>query len=384
MRVIAITILFFFSIFSWGQNEIQKAKKIIQHLSSPKLGGRGYVNDGTNKAAKFITSYYKEYNLIPFKANSYAQFFNISVNTFPDKIKVKINGKRLRPGIDFLVRPESNTGKGRYKLIAKDSLSFISSQKEIPIIINKVKKLTWSVSDKVENYIGVELLIDSFPAKIQDAEIHIKNKYIPNYQVQNICGYVKGKICPDSFIVFTAHYDHLGKMGKKTYFPGANDNASGISMIIELMDYYSKNPPNYSIGFICFAAEEVGLLGSKFYTQHPFFSLKQIKFLVNLDLLGTGDDGITVVNGSLYQEDFDRLKKINEEFQLMKTIKPRGKAANSDHYWFSEQGVPSFFIYTLGGIKAYHDVFDRASTLPLTKFTEVKQLLIKFASSKMR
>jgi len=67
----------------------------------------------------------------------------------------------------------------------------------------------------------------------------------------------------------------------------------------------------------------------------------------------------------------------------MPLVKPRGKAANSDHYWFTEKGVPAFFIYTMGGIKAYHDVYDVAATLPLTKYEELRKLLIAFARGKM-
>jgi len=59
-------------------------------------------------------------------------------------------------------------------------------------------------------------------------------------------------------------------------------------------------------------------------------------------------------------------------------IKKRGKAANSDHYWFSEKGIPSFFIYLRGGIKAYHDVYDVSKTLPLTKFTDSFRLIHDF------
>ena len=55
---------------------------------------------------------------------------------------------------------------------------------------------------------------------------------------------------------------------------------------------------------------------------------------------------------------FNQLIKINKEKNYLPSIKKRGKAANSDHYWFSEKGVPSFFIYLMGGISAYHDVDD--------------------------
>ena len=62
----------------------------------------------------------------------------------------------------------------------------------------------------------------------------------------------------------------------------------------------------------------------------------------------------------------------------MSQIKQRGKAANSDHYWFSEKGVPCFFIYTLGGTTSYHDVYDVEKTLPLSDYSDVGKLLIDF------
>jgi Zn-dependent M28 family amino/carboxypeptidase len=167
-------------------------------------------------------------------------------------------------------------------------------------------------------------------------------------------------------------------MGENTFFPGANDNASGISMLLEMARYYAQFPPAYSVVFICFAGEEAGLIGSKYFTTHPLIPLKKIRFLTNVDLAGTGDEGITVVNATEFQNAFTLLNCINDSSNLLTKINARGKAANSDHYWFTEKGVPSFFIYTLGGIKAYHDVNDKAETLPFTEFDDLLTLLIRF------
>ncbi len=167
-------------------------------------------------------------------------------------------------------------------------------------------------------------------------------------------------------------------MGKNTYFPGANDNASGTAMLLYLAKYYTTHKPKYNIVFMSFGAEEAGILGSKYYTEHPLFPLEKIKFLTNLDLAGTGDEGITVVNATLHKKEFKKLGKINLKKDYLEKVKLRGPAANSDHYWFTQKGVPAFFIYTLGGIKAYHDVFDKAETLPLTEFTDYSKLLIEF------
>src|SRR4030095_9120627 len=108
----------------------------------------------------------------------------------------------------------------------------------------------------------------------------------------NVLGMVPGTLYPDSFIVFTAHYDHLGRMGKKALFPGANDNASGSAMIIDLARYYAQpaNRPKCSLLFIAFAGEEAGLIGSRYYTENPILPLEQIKFLINLDLMGNGEE----------------------------------------------------------------------------------------------
>ena len=88
-----------------------------------------------------------------------------------------------------------------------------------------------------------------------------------------------------------------------------------------------------------------------------------------------------VVNGAIHEKEFSLLNKINAEEHLVKEIKKRGKAANSDHYWFSENGVPCFFMYTMGGIKAYHDVYDKESTLPLTAYKQVFTLLTEFVKT---
>ena len=88
-----------------------------------------------------------------------------------------------------------------------------------------------------------------------------------------------------------------------------------------------------------------------------------------------------VVNGAIHEKEFAVLTKIKADQKLVKEIKKRGKAANSDHYWFSEAGVPCFFIYTMGGITAYHDVLDVEKTLPLTDYVDVFKLLTLFTNS---
>jgi Zn-dependent M28 family amino/carboxypeptidase len=132
---------------------------------------------------------------------------------------------------------------------------------------------------------------------------------------------------------------------------------------------------------MAFGAEELGLLGSDYFVNHPIFPLSDIKFMLNFDISGTGDEGIEVVNGTVFKSQFDQLKKINNANNLLKQVKVRGESCNSDHCLFYRKGVPSFFIYTLGGIQAYHDIYDRSETLPLTEYDNYFKLIALFISS---
>ena len=367
--------VFSISTFFSGAQDTTYARVIIKKLTSKTFLGRGYVNDGVNKAAKFLVSEFKTIGLLPI-GKSYSQPYNFNVNTFPGKISVTIDGKQLEAGKHFLIDPSSKTLKSGFQLFKTDSVTYKAF--DAPLEIKLRKKLTYTVATKLGDKSVVELLIDSFPNELKNIDVIYENKFIPNFKCQNIIGYIKGTEQPDSFLVYSAHYDHLGAMGTTAYFPGANDNASGVSVLLNLAKYYKKNPSKYSIAFIMFSGEEAGLLGSKYYSEHPLFPLSKIKFLTNLDLLGTGSEGIMAVNATVYKTQFEKLYSINNQKKYVTQIKQRGKAANSDHYWFSEKGVPCFFIYTLGGVTFYHDIYDLEKTLPLTDYVDVCKLLIEF------
>ncbi len=355
------------------------ARAVIKKLTSKEFFGRGYLNNGLEKAASYISSELKRLDAKPLFSTGYYQWFDFNVNTFPDKITVKINNKLLKPGEDYILNPASAGLKGKYILQKKDSVTYVATDAEMPLVVALKKKLTFGVSTSTANFCMVELLNKSY-GELKTAEVNIQNKILTKYINKNICAFVEGKEKTDTTIVYSAHYDHLGGLGKKTWFPGANDNASGVSVLLNLIKHYNKYPPKYKTLFIFFAGEEAGLLGSHYFVENKTIDLTKIKFLINLDLLGTGDEGIMVVNGAILQKQFELLNQVNSEKNLVKEIKKRGKAQNSDHYWFTEAGVPCFFIYTMGGIKAYHDVYDVEKTLPLTDYTDVFKLLTEFVS----
>ena len=375
MKIFFIILIILSGINTKAQ-DISYNRKIVDTLSSSNFWGRGYTKDGMQKAADFLAKEFKNLGLKPLDQKNYLQKFTYSANTFPGNMEVTVNDKKLLPGVDFLVSADSHSNKGKGKLEQKDSVTFIDAADKI--IVTLENKLTWDASQKEENYTIIQLDKSRFSEIPTSIKVNIENKFIKKFDASNVCAMVTGTHKPDSFIFITAHYDHLGGMGRDTYFPGANDNASGVALLLSLAKYYATHPQKYSIGFILFAGEEIGLLGSKYYTEHPIIPLKNIRFLTNTDLAGTGSEGITVVNATVFPKEFALMNKINDEHKYLVSIGARGKAANSDHYWFTELSIPSFFFYTKGGIAAYHDVFDKAATLPLNEQADLMQLMIKF------
>lgn len=394
-------------------------KQTISVLCSPAYGGRGYVDEGATKAANFIAAEFQKMGLQPFH-KKYLQPFSLPVQTFPGACTFVLGKDTLQPGIDYLVDPSSagvlpqefqlvycNTATlyrsiNAFKPCPKDRILVVQTSgfggdtnkimlarlqelKQFAATIElSDKKLTWSVSQTASPYPAFQVLTSSFVTRPQRAFIHLESVFIPKFTSSNVIGYLPAaqKAKKKPYIVLTAHYDHLGKMGRDTYFPGANDNASGVGMLLYLAQELSlKRDPNFNYVFIAFGAEEAGLVGSHYYVEHPLFDLKQIRFLLNTDIMGSGEDGITVVNATLFKPEFEKLTELNREGKNLPQVKSRGPAANSDHYFFTEKGVPAFFVYTMGPNKHYHDIEDRSEELSYAAFEPLAQLLLNFVRS---
>jgi hypothetical protein len=395
---------------TFSQNVIQ-ANQIIQKLCSDEFAGRGYVNSGDSLAADYIASSFESLGL-SFIGKSYKQPFNFSVNNI-DSVEFTIDARSLIPGYDFLVAPNAPTLSGDYRVfyvskkmlhsarivnkvckaikrgyipvisvfdnkdqVIKQKISEIKKlSKKGPIVFLK-EKLTWSVSTSQSTGMEIWLLDSVFDRFSKDIHINVISRFISSYESNNVISYVEGYENPDSFIILCGHYDHLGKMGEAIFY-GANDNASGIAMLLDLASYFLEHPQKYSIAFIAFGAEELGLLGSLNYVKKPLIPLSKTKFVFNMDLMGSGSKGATIVNGKIYQSYFERLRSINDSENYLSTIRSRGKAANSDHFFFSEAGIPSFFMYLMGDYDFYHVPQDNSNNLKLGPYYNQSFLLIR-------
>ncbi|MDD3458787.1 MAG: M28 family peptidase [Weeksellaceae bacterium] len=398
---------------------------ILQKLTSAEFSGRGYTDSGMWKAADFIATEFEKIGLKKI-GDSYFQQFSMPINII-ENAELKINGKELKYGIDFLVKPNSKPQdfhkKELYIFNPEDYAKALESESKLKEFIvrdmqsqdekhivfpphqfeadslsryyknwpnfyrpdeNRDRAIFFFTKDKltaslsqVQDSISEFLVADKFYSKdLKLDNYSIKADFVKDFKARNVIGKIEGKN-PDSLIVITAHYDHLGKVGS-TIFPGASDNASGTAFLLELASYFSTHKPKYSLVFIAFAAEEAGLVGSLHFVENPLFDLNRIKFLLNFDIMGAGEEGIQIVNSSIFTKEYELLKQINSEKNLIHQIKRRGEACNSDHCPFYRLGVPSFFTYTLGGPGHYHDPLDTADTLNLDGFLNLKELFVAF------
>ena len=402
-------------------NAEQRAlKHEISSLCSPTLAGRGYIARGAEKAGKHIAKEFREAGLIAAASDSsFYQYYSFPVVTFPDSVMISFGKKALVSGEDFLVDPSANSYHGNLRMkrvnlgALKDSAAWEYAKRKLndrnvfllegtdslcrllkihpsqlsellprgAYIIPQKGKMNWSVSTDMVASTVLYVQDSVLPKRARKVRVDVNSRLNPSVKNSNVIAMVPGTRIPDSFIVFTAHYDHLGKMGYEATFPGASDNASGTAMLLRLAAHYAKNPAPYSMLFIAFSGEEAGLKGSSYYVEHPTVPLEKMRFLINLDIMGNAQDGITVVNATEHPAQFSLLEQLNKKGSYLPQIRSRGKARNSDHYYFSEAGVPAFFIYSNGGPGYYHDVFDRPNSVALTNIDKVMQLLKDFVGA---
>jgi hypothetical protein len=204
---------------------------------------------------------------------------------------------------------------------------------------------------------------------------------------QNVVGWIPASRQTQQSIVLSAHFDHLQPEGRK-WFPGADDNASGISALIEIarmltVDVQNGYMPNKNIVFAAVSAEEIGLFGSQYYSLNPLFPVDSTTALLNFDMVGRlgnqGQKGKKLyIGGNNRIQDFHKLL-LTVHDQSLFNIDAESQAgisvhSLSDHYHYDRLGRPSFLI-TTGIHDDYHKPTDKPQTLDYDGIADVVKLL---------
>ncbi|MCH2181715.1 MAG: M28 family peptidase [Mariniblastus sp.] len=236
----------------------------------------------------------------------------------------------------------------------------------------------------VEDSIDESLEPLSQPIKGSSAKLKaaFKDKEI---KTSNIVGIIEGEgPNADETIVIGGHYDHLGmggfgsrSGGRIEIHNGADDNATGTEAVVELARMFAKRgkAPGRRLVFVCFSAEEMGLLGAQHYVKEPLFPLENTVAMVNFDMIGwLRDDKLTVFNWNSCAEFDPILTNANQKMNL-DLVKPPSGFAGSDHLPFFQKQIPVMFMHT-GLTSTYHtpeddfETLDCDGALKVIEFTE--------------
>ena len=414
-------------------------KRIVKEISSAKYQGRGYAKGGANKAGKFLQ---KEYTRAGVDEVT-LQPFTIDINTFCGKMEMWADGKKLQAGMDFSMREYSPGVKGEFPVYHVDTLNFDAERmyadlqkseyanalvccefwfsyrhkKEFSRLqksgeCNNAGLLqTWTspikaaskheqsqaglASAEREQARPLVKFYKAYGEKVVDKPIiwvtpeaikvvkrvrmNVDNQFLKGYELFNVIAKVSGER-HDSCYVFTAHYDHLGNLGKKVFYAGANDNASGTAAIVTFAAYYAKHRPPYDMYFLSFSGEDANLRGSEFFANNPIVPLEQIKYLFNIDMIGDNNPVQYCEVSDEGMRGYRLFEQINEEKHYFKALNKGDLAANSDHYPFAKRHVPCIFLENEEGtaFPYYHTIYDDWQHAVFDSYEPVFRLITDF------
>ena len=414
MKRILLIVLLTVSAAGLGAQDLAHYKRVVKELSSAKYQGRGYAKGGANKAGRYLEKEYlragvDEVTLQP---------FTIDINTFPGKMEMWADGRKLKAGVDFSMREYSPGVHGEFPVYHVDTLNFDAarmfrdlSQPEYENCLvccdfwfayrhseafSRLQKAgecanagliqTWTSPIKFYKAYGHRVVYKPIiwvtPEaidRVSKVRVEVDNEFLPGYGLFNVVAKVDGER-HDSCYVFTAHYDHLGNLGRKVYYAGANDNASGTAAIVTLAAYYAKHRPPFDMYFLSVSGEDANLRGSEYFALHPMVPLESIKYLFNIDMIGDNNPEQYCEVSDSGMRGYALFEKINSERGYFKTLDRGPLAANSDHYPFASRGVPCIFLENQNGdaFPYYHTVFDNWKNAVFDSYEPVFKLITDF------
>lgn len=190
-----------------------------------------------------------------------------------------------------------------------------------------------------------------------------------NHISRNVVGFVEGTEHPGQYIILGAHYDSQGLGGvismnentEPAIHNGADDNASGTAGLLYLAKKISENRPEKSVLFVAFSGEEMGLIGSRFFTDNMDISRDSVLAMINLDMIGRLNNMKLTIFGTGTAGEWDEILDAVSEDSLEITRTPSGSGA-SDHAAFYESGIPVLHYFT-GTHEDYHRESDSAGKI---------------------
>jgi len=194
----------------------------------------------------------------------------------------------------------------------------------------------------------------------------------------------------NEYVILGAHYDHLGRGGKgssslagdtSAIHPGADDNASGVAMMLELAEKFAfgEKKPERTMIFIAFSGEEQGLLGSGYFTDNPGMDLSGVNIMINMDMVGrlSGSKVLQISGVGTAEGLRDLVSELNDTSRIIPAFSDEG-FGRSDHSSFYRKNIPVLFFFT-GAHPEYHKPGDTWDLINYKGMTELSDLIFSIA-----
>jgi len=370
-----------------------EVKRILSVLSADDMEGRAAFSPGIERAADFIATEFEKIGLQPYQQNGYRQTFHVS-HVSPATWEVTFDGTNIprehiiissnNPGVNWNDEPDVSL----VQIQAGDDFAqcFRDASvggKDAIVIVDT------SFASLFEKYRGFlmqgRINQSDQPSQPLPSVVYVLASQVPkSFRVSftnkveerplsNLVGVLPGKSKPGEYVIFSAHYDHIGilqPVGQDSIANGADDDASGVSAVISLANYYKRlNDNERTLLFVTFTAEELGLVGSKYFSKQ--LQADSVVAMVNIEMIGKdakfGPNSLYVTGYG--QSNLAQIMQQNVENTAF-TFHPdpyptQNLFYRSDNASLAALGVPAHTFATVQIDKDsyYHSVADEVETL---------------------
>ncbi|MGV3761690.1 M20/M25/M40 family metallo-hydrolase [Parapedobacter sp.] len=375
--------------------ETNEVKRILHTLASDSMQGRAAFTPGVERAADFIASEFTKIGLHSFTDEpDFRQTFDV-VQIRPATWEVTFDGVEIpedriivssnRPGVNWNTDPDVSLIRIQAgEDFAQRFRAVATGGKDAVVVIDTSYAGLFSRyrSFMMRERVSQEPNGSPTPSIVYVLTNHIPTSFrvaftntIEEQPLFNVIGMLPGKSRPHEYVIFSAHYDHIGildAVGQDSIANGADDDASGVSAVISLANYYKKRDDNArTLLFVAFTAEEIGLVGSKYFATQV--NPEEVVAMINIEMIGK--DARFGPN-SLYVTGYDQsnLAKIMQrnvkdtDFTLHPDPYPtQNLFYRSDNASLAAVGVPAhtFATVQIDQDRYYHTVKDEVGTLAI-------------------
>ena len=395
-KLFFIPLLFVFTSTAFCQNSSHNIvdrgdiERILNVLASDDMRGRHALTEDAERAADFIANEFKAVGLTSYTENDYRQRFEMQQISKRNS-SVTWNGKVQEPN-NFLILghapkihwstssqiPIYSIKKGED--FAQSFRNHVQSDEDAIILVDPSFSAFIARYNKIYSREDLVTKTSHTPTKVFIVSKKASDKYeiisennIKTVSMSNVAAILPGKSKPGEYVIFSAHYDHIGIIdadGQDSIANGADDDASGTTAIISLAKYYKEqNNNDRTLIFVAFTAEEIGMFGSKYFSNN--INADSVIAMINIEMIGK--DAKFGPN-SLYITGYDRsdlgqlmqhnLSGSNFRFYPDPYLQ-QNLFYRSDNAVLAALGVPAHTFSTsqIDKDKFYHTVRDEVSTL---------------------